>query len=242
MKLKTSLFLLLCTPFFLQAKPFFQNAIIAQLDCIRIGTAVTGIEGKTIHDCLWLINQMNVMQQGERVKESTVKDERIKEATVIRKLYRINNTPCTLTDLVELERELQKERASLSAAHKPKDLEESQEKLHELNERLSMIDTTLGTVQQDFVKKTACFMPQIRILKSLILELIREWSERTKRQQSFLLRWASIDNEEEAIKEMKSAAEFNDFVNDLKDFLKKLMQSCPKALEDYKIRFGSEKA
>src|SRR5258708_30297358 len=82
-------------------EPFFENEIVRKLDGAKIGTATYGIDGPTIHDMLWLIDQMNGIVMGH-------KDDK----GVLVKRYQFENEPCCLHDLFTIEKSLSEKAAT----------------------------------------------------------------------------------------------------------------------------------
>lgn len=182
---------------------FFENEIIRKLDAPKLGTVTYGIDAPTIHDILWLLQMMNDMVLGHKDAQNK---------TV--KKYQFESQPCTLLELYKAEKkELKLQRP----------------------DKLLEIQKTLAVIKKDFEQTTTPFMMQVRIFKDLICELIREWCTRTKREDSFLLTWHGAKEDEFAIfhKEINSAADMFQLMADLKDFLTKLVHSCPRAYAEF---------
>lgn len=213
-------------------EPFFENEIIHKLDCAKIGTATYGIDGPTIHDMLWLIDRMNAIVIGDK-----------KETGIIHKKYTFEGEPCTLHDLFIIEKSLQdkamaEKRAALlktcrgeTALFKQRWEEIEQARVR----RQELVTKTLEIIRKDFEKTVTPFMMQVGIFKGLICDLIKEWTDRTHREGSFLLTWHQADHDVFKLfhNEMTSAHKMLQFLADLKDFLTKLIHSCPRAWKDF---------
>ncbi len=103
-------------------------------------------------------------------------------------------------------------------------------------QRAAFNGTTLHIARQDFEVKTHVFLIQIRTLKALVVELIDEWCETCHKQDSLLKVWGSqeVGTEFDYFhKHVSSARQLVQFMADLKDFLTKLIQSCPNAWEEF---------
>lgn len=77
-------------------KPFFIGGMIEQLDCIHLGHITMGITGTTIHDLLYLIRQIDMIQKG-------IKNPQTKELV---KKYTLSNQRYGLHDLALMEKQL----------------------------------------------------------------------------------------------------------------------------------------
>ncbi len=73
--------------------------------------------------------------------------------------------------------------------------------------------------------------------ESFMKVLIQEYCKKAERNDSLLLHWHSGAEIEMYQKTILSLKIFYQFSNDLMDFLKALMRSCPKALKQYKEHF-----
>jgi hypothetical protein len=213
-------------------EPFFENEIIHKLDGAKIGTVTYGIDGPTIHDMLWLLQKMNGIVMGHK-----------NEAGVLVKKYLFEDKPCTLHELYKIEKTLsdkaveEKRQALLKSCRgetpvfKQRWQEVEQQRAHQLAE----IQKTLAVIRKDFEVTTTAFMMQVNIFKSLICQLIEEWCVRTKRQDTFLLTWHQAEGDVFGLfhKEITSAQKLLQFMADLKDFLTKLVHSCPRAWKEF---------
>lgn len=115
------------------------------------------------------------------------------------------------------------------------------ESLDPHNEQLKQL---LITAKHDFIKTTKPFMSDIEPAKRLILALIHEFCERRNRQDSVILSWSSAKPGQETKSFNASVKSFNEldiFLTDLILFLKDLVNSCPKAREQYKEWYKKNK-
>lgn len=201
--MKKLILLLISAPCLATHESFFHNEIILKLDAPKLGTVTYGIDGPTIHDILWLLQMMNDMVLGHK----DAQNKTIKK-------YQLDSQPCTLLELYKAEKKELKLRRP---------------------DKLLEIQKTLAVIKKDFEQTTTPFMMQVRIFKDLICELIREWCTRTKREDSFLLTWHGAKDDEFAIfhKEINSAEDMFQLMADLKDFLTKLVHSCPRAYAEF---------
>ena len=102
----------------------------------------------------------------------------------------------------------------------------------------------LSAAKHDFIETTKPFMDGMEAAKRLILDLIGEFCERRNRHDSIILSWANAKHGNEAeifSQAVKSFAEFDIFLEDLTLFLKDLINSCPKAREQYKEWYKKQK-
>ncbi|MBN1549146.1 hypothetical protein JW872_00635 [Candidatus Babeliales bacterium] len=194
-------------------KPFFDNDIIRLLDGMRIGSANAGICGKDMHDYLWLINEIRIMQDGMQNRKTSA----------VVKRYRHRGIPCTLRELAEHESRLQEDLRDPWKDH--------DSVLAEINE----LRHPLAEVKEDFIRKAGGFVQQIRLTKRFIVELIEEWASRRHRDDTLLLEWAKVaDKEIEAFREMATSNTIlNEFLGDLRQFLTDMASSCPKAFQEF---------
>jgi len=98
--------------------------------------------------------------------------------------------------------------------------------------------------KHDFIKTTEQFMKGIEPAKRLMLDLIKEFCEKRNRPDSVILAWtnAKHGNEAEVFSDnIRSFASFELFLTDLTFFLKDLVNSCPKAREQYKEWYKKQK-
>jgi hypothetical protein len=102
----------------------------------------------------------------------------------------------------------------------------------------------LAISKRDFIETTKHFMKGIEPVKRLMMSLIKEFCERRNRPDSVILDWANAKsgNEDEIFNQaIKSFANFELFLSDLTFFLKDLVNSCPKAREQYKEWYKKQK-
>ncbi len=94
---------------------------------------------------------------------------------------------------------------------------------------------TLHIARRDFEVKTHVFLVQIQLLKTLVVDLIDEWCETSKKPDSFLRIWGNLKDDEFDYfhTHVTSARQLVQFMGDLKDFLTKLIQSCPHAWAEF---------
>lgn len=98
--------------------------------------------------------------------------------------------------------------------------------------------------KQDFIDTTRHFMKGIEPAKRLMMSLIKEFCERRNRLDSVILDWANAKNgnEDEIFNNaIRTFADFELFLSDLTFFLKDLVNSCPKAREQYKEWYKKQK-
>jgi hypothetical protein len=223
-----------------EREPFFKNPIIQKLDCMKIGSVTIGIDGKTIHDVLWLISEIRIIQTG-------VKDSKNK---IIEKRYQFNNEWCALHDLVVQEELIEQRLAQEYQLLK----EQYQEDSLMLKKAVTTVDsayaaqkqelnTALDHAKQDFIKKTEIFVQQIRLFKELVVQLIDEWAQRRNRPDSFLKKWGSIikDEHEYFFAHLTQCKDVDIFLSDLKTFLIDLVYSCPKGIQEFKEKYAIKK-
>jgi len=102
-------------------------------------------------------------------------------------------------------------------------------------------DPRLGAIlkeaKNDFIESNKHFIKNIEPVKKLILSLIQEFCERRHKSDSIILRWGQARSGGEAEvfdTNVQNFANFDLFLNDLVLFLKDLINSCPKAREQYR--------
>lgn len=100
--------------------------------------------------------------------------------------------------------------------------------------RLAII---LKKAKHDFIESNKHFIKNIEPVKKLIISLMQEFCERRNKQNSIILNWAQAKSgsEQEIFnRNVQNFATFDLFLSDLVLFLKDLVNSCPKAREQYK--------
>lgn len=114
--------------------------------------------------------------------------------------------------------------------------------IHQLGELESALDNPkilklqLAQAKHDFIEITQAFVKDIRTAKKLILSLMVEFCERRNRPDSLILSWAKTNggNEEHVFDQVITSFKVYDiFLSDLTLFLKDLINSCPKARQQY---------
>jgi hypothetical protein len=225
--------------------PFFENKIIKSLDAMDVGFGVTvGIDGKTIHDMLWLIDNINIIVRGHKdpITKQLSPKYVYKEQDPATHIFM--NAPSTLFDLVHEEellspQALAETKEALAKKYTNKNLFEKQweevEAIHA--QKNNLLQKKIAYVRTDFLNITHIFMQQMHLLEKLVAQLINEWCERSNRQNSFFKKWYMRDKSEDEIvffhKHMTSPKELILFMGDLKDFLTKLIHSCPRAWAEF---------
>ena len=94
----------------------------------------------------------------------------------------------------------------------------------------------LTQAKHDFIELTQAFVKDIRTAKKLILSLMTEFCERRNRPNSLILSWAKTNggNEQHVFDQVITSFKVYDiFLDDLTLFLKDLINSCPKARQQY---------
>lgn len=213
-------------------EPFFKNDLVSKLDCWKIGSAVVGIDGPTIYDMLWLVNEINFVEIGR-------KNPKTQE---FEKKYTFNDHHICLHDLVVAEEALQVEfeqRKEHIRTQNAGNLDVCAQELVALDKEFAAknadLQKTLIIIKSDFLSKTLGFMKQIRLLKAFVCELIDEWCMRRDHNDSFLREWSRMDtNEKEEFNiHMDSAKKLELFLTHLKGFLVDLIYSCPNAYQEF---------
>ena len=117
-------------------------------------------------------------------------------------------------------------------------------KIEPQNQNNSNLSAVLEVAKQDFIQSNQHFFKNIEPVKKLLLSLIQEFCERRNRNDSLLLTWTQARNGQEAKVFQKAICSFKDFdifLQDLTYFLKDLVNSCPKAREQYKEWYKTNK-
>jgi len=100
-------------------------------------------------------------------------------------------------------------------------------------EKKEGLEKILTVVKKEFEDTVAPFISSARSVKEPMIHLISESCERRKRQDSLLLDWANMgDNDDETDSfntKITSFTVFYRFCGDLAHFLQDLVESCPKA-------------
>ncbi len=95
----------------------------------------------------------------------------------------------------------------------------------------------LKKAKHDFIESNKHFIKNIEPVKKLIISLMQEFCERRNKQNSIILNWAQAKSGSEPEvfnRSVQNFATFDLFLSDLVLFLKDLVNSCPKAREQYK--------
>lgn len=94
----------------------------------------------------------------------------------------------------------------------------------------------LERIKRDYIETMRPFLDDARGAKHQMIMLITEWSEKAGRDNTSLLEWASTEENAEIemfMKRIQTFAQFDAFCEDLLAFFKVLVNSCPKAREQY---------
>lgn len=94
----------------------------------------------------------------------------------------------------------------------------------------------LEKVKRDYIDVMRPFLDDARGAKHQMVMLITEWAEKAGRHATSLLEWASTEENAEIdmfMKRIQTFAQFDAFCEDLLAFFKVLVNSCPKAREQY---------
>lgn len=92
-------------------------------------------------------------------------------------------------------------------------------------------------IVSDFLKLSEPFLADATGRKAIIMELMKEWAEKSGRTHSLLLAWgASREGHESDVvrNQAKTIEEFDQFCADLVYYLETLMRSCKIATQQYK--------
>jgi len=94
----------------------------------------------------------------------------------------------------------------------------------------------LNTVIDDFIRIATPFVEQARGVKSITLGFMKEWAEKHDAESSLLLNWAKEKDGHEFDtfkRDINSFDKLYNFCQDLNSFLSDLIQSCPRAWEQF---------
>lgn len=158
-----------------------------------------------IHKTVYIGQEIHKFQHGVYNKETKKRDPQ----------HKFDQNLCSLKELVVLEDKFKENNDTKS--------------LEELNK-------TLVKLKEEFQEITGPFIKDAQGSKQQMIELISEFCHHPKinRKKSLLLNWAESTNEQESLKRNVTSIKILDqFCNDLTDFLKVLVRSCPKALKKY---------
>jgi|SRR5579859_4986189 len=213
---------------------FEKNKWIPQIDCRKVMGATVGIDGPTIFDMMWLINEINFIERGKKSPKTNQ----------LEKKYKYKDNLYSLADLVVEEEKLnmnfeQKKEQIINEYNHTHDDHVYQQTLAALEQEYTAEQATLqkvlALIRTDFLGKTEGFMKQIRLLKQIVCELLDEWCDRRERQDSFLREWGRMESneKEEFNSHINSFAKLHLFLLDLKSFLVDLIHSCPRAWQEF---------
>jgi hypothetical protein len=108
--------------------------------------------------------------------------------------------------------------------------------LEEVTTNPDELTPLLVQAKHDFIEATQAFAKNIKTAKKLVLSLMTEFCERRNRPNSLILSWAKTNggNEEHVFNQVITSFKVYDvFLDDLTLFLKDLINSCPKARQQY---------
>lgn len=135
---------------------------------------------------------------------------------VVKGIYLLEGKPYSVKQLVALEAQPETEKNS---------------------QRCRALKKLLDEIKQDFDEKVASFMQDAHGAKPQLLLLMKESCERRNRENSFLLTWGKAEegHEKDALyNDIQTFKAFELFCQDLINFLKDMINSCPKAVAQYK--------
>lgn len=87
-----------------------------------------------------------------------------------------------------------------------------------------------------FSKLASDYEHDIQTAKSIMLQIIQDWSKLRNRKQTLMLEWARVagTGREELENAMTTAHKLDIFIDDLLMFLKDLVRNCPKSYRKYR--------
>ncbi len=102
------------------------------------------------------------------------------------------------------------------------------------------IATVLNACKEQFVDMTADFLEIAQMMKGFLVELIEEFCEKEGRQDSLLLKWMDLENDEVEMfrQNVLTFEALNQFCADLSHFQHDLMRNCPKASAAWEKQTG----
>jgi len=190
------------------------GAIVLQSSVIKLLDGVwPAFDGDTFYKMSWLIVKMDAMINGKIIDKTT--KERQGLYTFDGKLYCVR-------ELAEIEKN--------NLPNK------------DLQERLQEV---LKAVKTEFIDINKVFIKQIQGQKQFVVKIMQESCDRHGVPDSFMLRWADtpFGQEEESFdKNMKTFADLNKFLIELRNFLGDLFESCPKGYAQYLEVLKKQKA
>lgn len=184
---------------------FFKSGLLAFAD----GKSY-GVHAEHIGMTLQLIHELGKMIDGEKTATGHVG------------IFTFQTLRHTTRSLAALEAELE---AELAATHTKKERDV-------LLQKRAALGVKLDEIKKYFDMKVTPFMSYARGMKDIIHELIAESCEKRNRADSFMLTWGKCEEGKETEtlqKEIATCRAFDMLVNDLVNFLKDFVHSCPKA-------------
>lgn len=91
-------------------------------------------------------------------------------------------------------------------------------------------------IKYDVLKVLAPFKQKMSLAKKFLEQLVGEFCRKHQRNKSFLVRWTMIADDQEFVifnRAMTSCALLDEFCSDLRDFLKDVIESCPKGWQQF---------
>ena len=104
------------------------------------------------------------------------------------------------------------------------------------NEQHTLHSLAKLRVKADVLKILLPFKDKIRGAKKFLYKLVQEFCQKRGRGRSFLLQWASVEPGTEFAafdKTMQNFKNLDDFCSDLTQFLKDVIDSCPKGWQQF---------
>ena len=168
-----------------------------------------GIVGEQIKNMIHIRRELNNRLFGHKTRHPS---ERLGH-------YEFDGRTYSLKELVKLEKQAKAENNTLLTAQ-----------LKELLEH----------VKEDIIELTDPFLGLIRNMKSFTTPLIEESCAKRNRPNSYLLVWQHIPKGQEVQQfreKMKSFADVAEFCRDVGDYLVDIIQSAPKAYQQFRDRY-----
>ena len=113
---------------------------------------------------------------------------------------------------------------------------------NEFRDKIVALRAAFDDAKNQFKDATFPFLDKIKHFKDPVLKIMSEWSEKRKRTNSDILRWADTDGNEEALfhSTITTNNDLNSFLYDIMVFLNDFSHNCPKANDQF-VQYMKEK-
>ena len=152
---------------------------------------------------------------------------RIGQAGNLTRLYKCEENLYSVEGLAQLEQRLLLEEKNLCL-----DIEQ----LAKIAKKKQNLNIALEKAKTDFIEKVKPFIKGVQKTKSLVVNLLKESCEKRDIMDSIMMKWLSANGNEEYVfkTSVNDCQTYAIFLQQVKDFLLDLVESCPIGYEQFK--------